>query len=142
MTLALLSRVSLGMTSFGNFNASTIVARNEALANFNFEVSLFTHKIAPPREFEEIGRHLPPSHLKEAQDGTRHSIVRKLGILFKSIISSTPELIKAYGTRASEIARSNTANPRGDDKSHGVFASNIGADGTTLWLRLPPRGLP
>lgn len=124
------------MTSSGNINASAIAARNDAtvaLANFNFELSLFTHKIAPPREFEEIGRHLSASRLKEAQDGTRHSIARKLGILFKSVIPSTPELIKAYGTRASEIARSNTANPRGDDKSHGVFASNIGADGTTLW---------
>jgi len=123
------------MTSFGNFNTSAVTARSEAtfaVANFNFELSLFTHRIAPPREFEEIGQHLSATRLKEAQEGHRHTIARKLGILFKSLIPSTPKLIKAYGTRASEIARSNASNPRGDGQAHGVFASNIGADGTTL----------
>lgn len=121
------------MTSIGNINATATSFRAEAtnaLANINFEVSLFTKRIISPHA--GVGQHLAPSRLKEAQDGVRHTIARKLGILFRSILPSTPELIRSYGSRASEISRSSTANPRGD-KSHGAFASTIGADATTLW---------
>src|SRR5579862_5688965 len=106
------------MTSIGNINAAANSFRAEAtnaLANFNLEVNLFTKRIiSPPAEYAGVGQHLAPSRLKEAQDGVRHTIARKLGILFRSILPSTPELIRAYGSRASEISRSSTANPRGD----------------------------
>ncbi|KAI1100848.1 hypothetical protein F4804DRAFT_317704 [Jackrogersella minutella] len=126
------------MASIGQFNAAAASLRAEAtntLMNVNLEFSLFTKRIVePPREYAEVGQHLAPGRLHEAQEGARHTIARKLGLLFKDnrILSSTPELIKAYGLRASEISRSSAANPRGD-MSHGAFAGMIGADATTLW---------
>ncbi|OTB05039.1 hypothetical protein M426DRAFT_57749, partial [Hypoxylon sp. CI-4A] len=126
------------MASFGQINAALTSLRAEntnALVNNHFELNLFTRRILePPPEYAGVGQHLAPTRLKEAQEGTRHIIARKLAVLFKDHLElpSTPELIKAYGLRASEIARSSAANPRGDD-SHGAFASMIGADGTTLW---------
>lgn len=126
------------MASFGNFNAAVNSLRAEAtnaLVNVNFELSFFTKRlIEPPPEYAGVGQHLAPTRRQEAQDGARHVTARQLGLLFKDrdMLPSTPELIKAYGLRASEIARSSVANPRGND-SHGAFAGMIGADATTLW---------
>lgn len=58
------------MASIGRISSSAITAQNEAtiaLANLNFELSLFTQKIAPPKEFEEIGCHVSATRLKDAQ---------------------------------------------------------------------------
>ncbi|RYP74088.1 hypothetical protein DL769_004105 [Monosporascus sp. CRB-8-3] len=126
------------MSSLGNFNASATSFRAEntnAIVNVNFELNLFAKKfVQPPPEYAGVGQHLAPRRLQEAQDGVRHEIARKLGLLFKEkvILASTPQLIKAYGSRASEIARSSAANPQGND-THGAFAGMIGADATTLW---------
>ncbi|KAL2130148.1 hypothetical protein VTI74DRAFT_6837 [Chaetomium olivicolor] len=124
------------MASIGNVTAAAAAARAEttfALANFNFEISLFTKRVSPPIEYEGVGQHLAKSRLEEAQNGRQHTIARTLGLLFKGILPPTPDLIKAYGTRSSEIARSAKANPRGDAASYGPFVNRIGADGTTLW---------
>ncbi|KAI1408068.1 hypothetical protein F5Y13DRAFT_205057 [Hypoxylon sp. FL1857] len=125
------------MASIGNFNAAAASLRTEAtnaLVNINLELNLFTKRVEPPSEYVGVGQHLAPTRRHEAQEGTRHTIARKLGLLFKDtrVLPSTPELIKAYGLRASEIARSSAANPRGNF-SHGPFAGMIGADATTLW---------
>ncbi|KAK4145045.1 uncharacterized protein C8A04DRAFT_36175 [Dichotomopilus funicola] len=124
------------MASIGNVTAAAVAPRAEttlALANLHFEVNLFTKRVNPPAEYEGVGRHLAKSRLEEAQNGTPHSTARKLGLLFKHILPSTPNLIKAYGTRASEISKSAKANTNGDDSSYGPFVSRIGADATTLW---------
>jgi hypothetical protein len=126
------------MTTIGHINTSAATVRGEAtnaLVNLNFELNVFTKRLVqPPPEYVDVGQHLAPKRRQEAQGGVRHAIARKLGLLFKdaSLIPRTPHLIKAYGLRASEIARSSAANPRGDN-SHGAFAGMIGADGTTLW---------
>ncbi|XDG08020.1 hypothetical protein ABKA04_007635 [Annulohypoxylon sp. FPYF3050] len=125
------------MASIGQVNAAAASLRGEntnALINVNLELNLFTKRfIKPPREYAEVGQYLAPNRLREAEGGTRHTIARKLGILFKdSNLPSSPELIKAYGLRSSEIARNSVANPCGD-VSHGPFAGMIGADATTLW---------
>lgn len=126
------------MASIGQVTAAATNFRADntnALVNVNLELNLFTRRfIKPPREYAEVGQHLAPSRLKEAEGGTRHTIARKLGILFKDSKSlpSTPELIKAYGLRSSEISRDSVANPRGN-VSHGPFAEMIGVDATTLW---------
>ncbi|OTA76888.1 hypothetical protein M434DRAFT_87890, partial [Hypoxylon sp. CO27-5] len=125
------------MASIGHFNAAGASLRAEAtnaLVNINLELNLFTQRVEPPQEYLGVGQHLAPTRLHEAQEGARHTIARKLGLLFKNnrMLPSTPELIKAYGLRASEIARSSAANPRGN-VSHGAFAGMIGADATTLW---------
>jgi len=44
----------------------------------------------------------------------------------------SPGLIRAYGTRVSEIAASSGANPKGI-KEDGFWGDFIGADGTTIW---------
>ncbi|KAH6871318.1 hypothetical protein B0T10DRAFT_417493 [Thelonectria olida] len=121
--------------SISNLSASLVTARAEntnALINAHIELSLFTKKVAPPPEYEAVGSHLAPKRVHEAQEGTRHVIARKLGVLFKGILPSTPCLIKAYGYRASQIIKNDKANPKGNP-SHGIFASSIGADATTLW---------
>lgn len=126
------------MESLGEFNAAlnSIRASNtNALVNVGLELNIFTKRLVqPPAEYAGVGQHLAPSRRQEAQDGTRHAIARKLGLLFrdKALLPSTPELIRAYGTRSSEIARSSAANPQGNS-SHGAFAGLIGADATTLW---------
>lgn len=125
------------MESLGDFNAAlnSIRASNtNALVNVSLEFNVFTKRLVPPpTEYAGVGQHLAPSRRKEAQDGTRHAIARKLGLLFRDkALPSTPELISAYGTRSSEIARSSAANPQGDS-SHGAFAELIGADATTPW---------
>ncbi|KAI0894377.1 hypothetical protein F4806DRAFT_488023 [Annulohypoxylon nitens] len=126
------------MASIGQITAAAGSLRAEntnALVNVNLEFNLLTRRVVkPPREFAEVGQYLAPSRLREAEEGVRHTIARKLGILFKdsNLLPSSPELIKAYGRRSSEIARNSIANPRGD-VSHGPFAGMIGADATTLW---------
>ncbi|GAB1316049.1 hypothetical protein MFIFM68171_06259 [Madurella fahalii] len=124
------------MASIGSITAAAATARADttlALANFNFEVNLFTKRVAPPAEYEGVGKHLAPLRLKEAQDGTQHATARKLGLLFHGLLPNTPELIKAYGTRASEIARSARANPVNEASSYGPFANRVGTDATALW---------
>ncbi|GAW24361.1 hypothetical protein ANO14919_139450 [Xylariales sp. No.14919] len=126
------------MTSFGQLNASAATFRAEAtnaLVNVNLEFNVFAKRfINPPREYDGVGQHLATKRLQEAQDGVPHGVARGLGALFKdsAMLPSTPELIKTYGLRASEISRSAAANPKGND-SHGAFAGVIGADATTLW---------
>lgn len=126
------------MESLGEFNAalnSIRASQTNAVVNVAWELNIFTKRLVqPPAEYAGVGQHLAPGRRKEAQDGTRHAIARKLGLLFrdKTLLPSTPELIRAYGTRSSEIARSSAANPQGDS-SHGAFAELIGADATTLW---------
>lgn len=126
------------MAPFGQFNASAATFRTEATAaliNVNLELNVFAKRfVEPPAEYAGVGQHLAKIRRTEAQGGTRHGVARRLGALFKdsAILPSTPELIKTYGLRASEISRTATANPQGND-SHGAFADMIGADATTLW---------
>ncbi|KAK4043121.1 hypothetical protein C8A01DRAFT_13315 [Parachaetomium inaequale] len=124
------------MASIGHISAAAATARVDttlALANLHFEVNLFTKRISPPIEYQGVGQHLAKPRLKEAQDGAQHTNARKLGLLFRRVLPATPGLIKAYGTRASEIARSAKANPKGEASSYGPFVDQIGADATTLW---------
>ncbi|KAL2146728.1 hypothetical protein VTI28DRAFT_2563 [Corynascus sepedonium] len=124
------------MTSIGQVTAAVAAARQDttlALANLNLEVNLFTKRVSPPVEYQGVGQHLAQWRLKEAQDGTQHTTARKLGILFREVLPTTPALIKAYGTRASEIGSSARANPKGNSFSYGPFGDRIGADATALW---------
>ncbi|KAL9579554.1 MAG: hypothetical protein Q9212_005043 [Teloschistes hypoglaucus] len=101
-----------------------------ALANLNFDFALW--KVAAPKEFEGVGSALSASRREEAEGGMLHTIARKLGALFEKRVPATPGLTKAYGTRASEIARSVSLDDKGR-KSYGVFASRAGPDATSLW---------
>jgi hypothetical protein len=110
---------------------ATAVAENTlTLANLNFDFSLY--KIEAPTEFRALGASLSPQRRNDAETGTPHRTARKLGALFEHVLPKTPELIKAYGVRVSEIAQSPRLNPRGKE-TDGPFASHTGADGTAIW---------
>ena len=109
-------------------NASLEIA--PALANVNFDFSLF--KVEPPKEFEGVGNALSKIRRESAESGMPHITARKLGALFEHLLPPTPNLFNAYGRRASEISESSSVDPEGR-RSYGVFASQVGADATSLW---------
>ncbi|KAI0503274.1 hypothetical protein F5B22DRAFT_555619 [Xylaria bambusicola] len=100
------------------------------LVNFNFDFAL--KKYEAPREFQVLGRELSQARIKAAEDGPVHITARKLGALFRQCLPSTPNLIKAYGTRASDVASDPKVNPK-PSKNHGILADHVGIDGTSIW---------
>ncbi|KAI1502063.1 hypothetical protein F5X99DRAFT_171856 [Biscogniauxia marginata] len=117
----------------GRIQSSLASATQEttfALANANFDFSLIRYEA--PAEYKELGRALAKKKRFEAEDGPAHTTASRLGSLFHSILPETPNLIRAYGTRASEIATSPIVNPRGTEE-HGPFKDYIGVDGTSIW---------
>jgi hypothetical protein len=60
------------------------------------------------------------------------SRIASLGALFEQILPTTPNLVKAYGSRASAIFQSPGVNPRGS-KRDGPFESLVGANGSFVW---------
>jgi hypothetical protein len=106
---------------------------NVSLVQFDLSSSnLFVVKQDPPNEYRGLGKSLSMRRNKEAETGQSHVTASKLGALFDGVIPSTPDLIRAYGSRCSEVASSQTFNPPGTQK-HGLFANQVGADGTTIW---------
>src|SRR5438034_11826815 len=101
------------MPSFGRLTttaAASFVDIAPALANINFDFTLY--KVEPPREFEGVGDALSLLRREEAESGTPHVTARKLGALFHELLPRTPELLKAYGVRASEISSSAKVRPQ------------------------------
>ena len=121
------------MSSLSRISNSFVSASNEntlALANFNFDFSLV--KFEAPQEFAPLGSALSLTRKKNAEDGTVHQLARKLGALFEQMVPSTPNLIRAYGARASEIIQAPGINPKGS-KADGPFQNYVGADATSVW---------
>ncbi|KAL9617888.1 MAG: hypothetical protein Q9160_007376 [Pyrenula sp. 1 TL-2023] len=119
--------------SISRLTASLASASNEltvAAAALNFDFSLV--RIDAPDEFKLIGPSLSANRRADAEGGKAHVTARKLGALFDRIIPPIPNLIKAYGHRASEISSTPAANPQASNQA-GIFAAHVGADGTTLW---------
>lgn len=121
------------MAAVGNVKLSLISGeQNTSLsaANFNFDFTLV--KVAAPAEYEDLGKRLSVRRKTEAEDGPLHVVARKLGALFAGEVPSVPNLISAYGKRASEISSDPKVNPAAS-KSYSFFAEHVGADGTSLW---------
>jgi len=119
--------------SISRVTAALAAATNDvtvAAANINFDFSLV--KVEAPEEFKALGRALSAKRREEAEDGSFHITARKLSALFDQILPAVPELVKRYGIRASEISTSPIANPKGTS-ADGIFASQVGADGTSIW---------
>jgi hypothetical protein len=117
------------MLSFGKVNAAAVHATQEltaAAANLNLDFSLI--KIEAPHEFQALGNVLSKDRRKDAEDGLAHITARKLAVLFEPSLIRTPELVKAYGLRASQIAGSPDLNPQG---SAGKYASSQDKSGPT-----------
>ncbi|KAF7502647.1 hypothetical protein GJ744_005401 [Endocarpon pusillum] len=115
---------------FTSSAAATYLELAPALANFNFDFALY--KVEAPKEFQPVGQALSSLRRSEAESGAPHITARKLGALFDRLIPSTPELLKAYGLRASEIILSKAINPEESSK-FGFFANRIGPDATSIW---------
>ncbi|KAI3316533.1 hypothetical protein HD806DRAFT_517305 [Xylariaceae sp. AK1471] len=95
-----------GDLAFGRLQASLAQATQDftvAAANFNFDFTLV--KVEAPPEYRDIATVLSPSRVHEAETGPLHATARRLGALFEGVCPKTPNLIKAYGLRASEISR-------------------------------------
>lgn len=88
--------------------------------------------VQAPKEFSDVGNALSATRRQEAESGKVHKTARQLSALFEPLLPPTPKLEKAYGLRASEIAKASTAK-EGDQKKDGVFAGRAGADGTSIW---------
>ncbi|CAF9936648.1 MAG: hypothetical protein HETSPECPRED_010403 [Heterodermia speciosa] len=111
----------------GNTNVAEI---SPALANFNFDFTLW--RVEAPTEFHGVGRALTRGRRAEAESGQSHITARLLGALFTSALPKTPNLIRVYGLRASEISK-RAAEESSKTQSWGFFADHSGADGTTIW---------
>lgn len=122
------------MTSIPNISGSVVAANNSNIAglvNINLDVSLLRFS-TPPKEFSTIGPALSLNRRKEAEGGEQHKVACRLGFLFNDIVPKTPKLIKAFGTRVSDILRRPGVNPQGTN-GDGPFRDFVGADGTSIW---------
>lgn len=126
------------MASFGKVTAALLQGSQEttlAFANFNFDFTLI--KYDAPEEYKGLGDSLSKRRKDAAEDGSSHIIARKLSALFQSAIPNVPNLIQAYGRRATEIAKLYVS-PK-DTVKEGIFAEHVGADGTTIWAAATSR---
>jgi hypothetical protein len=89
-------------------------------------------RLKPPAEYEDLGRCLSNLRSEDAVTGEFHLTALTLGRLFDRLVPPIPNLIRAYGLRSSEVAKSPSLNPQGGEE-YGLFASRVGADGTSIW---------
>ncbi|OQV02370.1 hypothetical protein CLAIMM_07575 isoform 2 [Cladophialophora immunda] len=111
-----------------------------AAANINFDFTLV--KCEAPKEYHKLGNALSQKRKEKAEIGSTHITARRLGALFDGVCDPSPNLLKAYGRRASEIAALT------DDQSAKLKSSllgpHIGIDGTSIWAAATssPSALP
>ncbi|KAI0454299.1 hypothetical protein F5B21DRAFT_524704 [Xylaria acuta] len=117
---------SIGRIAVSGLN--TILESTQTLANLQFDFSIV--RVEAPREFHDLGQCLIPARRETAEDGKLHITARRLGAIFDSIVPQTPQLIKSYGLRVSEIARESM---QSSPKSLGIFAKQAGVDGASIW---------
>lgn len=117
----------------GRITAALAAATNEvtvAAAKLNFDFTLV--KIEAPKEYHPLGECLSKKRKHEAEHGSTHVTARRLGALFEDINLPTPSLVKAYGSRVSEISRSiKEKDLHGYTRS--IFSEYEGVDGTSIW---------
>lgn len=119
--------------SLGKLNAFILSGTQEttvALAALNFDFALF--KTEAPQEYKALGSALSPQRREVAEDGDIHTTARKLRALFELILPATPNLYKAYSTRALEIASYSPQDSKTSVGS-GAFAIYQGVDGGSIW---------
>jgi hypothetical protein len=118
--------------TLGKLQAALASATNEvtvAAANINFDFTLV--KYEAPKEYHPLGQLLAPTRKHDAENGKTHVTARRLGALFEGVCPSTPNLIKAYGTRVSDISKQATEK-QPNDYSKSIFAAFAGVDGTSI----------
>lgn len=121
------------MTSISKIQAALTAATNEvtvAAANLNFDFTLI--KCEAPKEFHPLGTALSQKRKEDAEYGSTHVTARRLGALFEGMIPASPNLLRAYGSRVSEIAQASGRNSAPEPESS-MFAAHAGIDGTSIW---------
>ncbi|PGH15647.1 hypothetical protein AJ79_02240 [Helicocarpus griseus UAMH5409] len=119
--------------SVGRLQASLAAPTNEvvvAASNINFDFTLV--KYEAPKEYQPLGQILSERRKHEAEHGSSHVTARRLGALFEGVCPSTPNLVKAYGERVSEISKSAT-DKASNQYSRSIFAAYTGVDATSIW---------
>lgn len=121
------------MSSIGKIQAALAAATNEVTltaANLNFDFTLV--KCEVPHEFHPLGNVLSRKRKHDAEFGSTHITARRLGSLFQGMLPDTPHLLRAYGSRASEIAQHANRSNQSEVES-GIFCEHGGFDGTSIW---------
>ncbi|KAJ2986758.1 hypothetical protein NUW58_g4875 [Xylaria curta] len=120
------------MDTISKLNAAVLSVPNEltvAAANFNLDFSLM--KVEAPKEFHGVRDALSSYRRDKAEEGQPHITARKLGALFEALVPPIPNLIQAYGIRASAISSRSGVETK--NSSIGLFAAQAGIDGTNIW---------
>ncbi|RXG43237.1 hypothetical protein VDGE_07395 [Verticillium dahliae] len=121
------------MTSIGKISFSGASFTNEntvALLHLNVDVCFC--RCDPLPEFVPVGSALTVKRRVEAESESIHRTTVKLGFLFNEVIPDTPNLVKAYGKRVSEILALPKVKPQGTEEDE-PFRPFIGADCTSVW---------
>ncbi|KAH8669737.1 hypothetical protein BGZ60DRAFT_528209 [Tricladium varicosporioides] len=101
-----------------------------AAGKCNFDFTLAKNEV--PKEYRLLGESLSRRRKDEGEGGKLHITARRLGALFDGVCSLTPALVRAYGTRVSEISQIiKEKSPTGAERS--IFGQYLGADGTSIW---------
>jgi len=79
-----------------------------------------------------LGRSLSANKKKEAELGSINTTARTLGDLFEGVCGPTPNLVKAYGKRVSEIAAASKRDTSHTGPSR-LFDSLVSIDGAGIW---------
>ncbi|KAL8776210.1 MAG: hypothetical protein Q9203_003417 [Teloschistes exilis] len=121
------------MVSLGKLTPSVFAAtqeNNAATIAINFDLAFHKTEVSP--EFRPLRNSLAPYRRKAAEDGDLHFTARRLWALFQQIRPDTPNLYRAYGVRASEIANKIAIEPRTRWWA-GAFTPYQGIDGGSIW---------
>ena len=109
---------------------SGVVDTNLSLATLNADFSLV--RVTVPKEYDVVGQCLSRKRRDDAEEGPFHQATRRLGALFGDLAPSTPYLIRAYGSRISEVISHPGVSPAGTT-ADGPFRDFVGADATSIW---------
>ncbi|KAH7089469.1 hypothetical protein FB567DRAFT_466528 [Paraphoma chrysanthemicola] len=118
--------------AISKLQAQLAAATNEvtvAAANLIFNFTLV--KYEAPKEYQGLGKVLSAKRKDNTEHGSSHITARQLGALFEGVCPTTPNLLEAYGTRASEIAKASKRNSEPCIKT--FFSEYTGIDGTSIW---------
>ncbi|KAK2737389.1 hypothetical protein FQN55_001127 [Onygenales sp. PD_40] len=119
--------------AISRLQASLASATNEvtvAAANINFEFTLV--KYEAPKEYQPLGQILSAKRKKDAEYGSSHVTARRLGALFEGVCPNTPNLVRTYGERVSEISKS-AIDKDHNEYSQSIFSAYAGIDATSIW---------
>ncbi|KIA75569.1 hypothetical protein HK57_00672 [Aspergillus ustus] len=123
------------MASIQRIAASAVQAVAEAsfsLFHANIDVSLVKYEV--PAELLPLGDRLSKQRRQVAEQGSFNIFARRLGFLFEEVLPNVPALLKAYGTRASEIACEMDATDNVPKSIvEGIFGPHLGVDSTSIW---------